>query len=46
MNGNLLGIIDRLSSLYPIFSNEADFQFALAWEIQKKFPDWSVRFEY
>tara|TARA_B100000953_G_C17759589_1_gene338497 strand:- start:4 stop:564 length:561 start_codon:yes stop_codon:yes gene_type:complete len=24
---------------------EADFQFALAWEIQKKFPDWSIRFE-
>jgi hypothetical protein len=25
---------------------EADFQFALGWEIQKKFPDWSVRFEH
>ena len=45
MNGNLLGIIDRLSSLRPIFNMEADFQFALAWEIQKKFPDWSIRFE-
>ena len=46
MNGNLLGIIDRLSSLRPIFNMEADFQFALGWEIQKKFPDWSVRFEH
>ena len=45
MNGNLLGIIDGLSSLRPIFNMEADFQFALAWEIQKKFPDWSIRFE-
>ena len=46
MNGNLLGIIDGLSSLRPIFNMEADFQFALGWEIQKKFPDWSVRFEH
>ena len=46
MNGNLLGIIDRLSSLRPIFNMEADFQFALGWEIQKKFPDWTVRFEH
>ena len=45
MNGNLLGIIDGLSSLRPIFNMEADFQFALGWEIQKKFPDWSVRFD-
>ena len=46
MNGNLLGIIDRLSSLRPIFNIEADFQHALGWEFQKKFPDWSVRFEH
>ena len=46
MNGNLLGIIDRLSSLRPIFNMEKDFQLALGWEIQKKIPDWSVRFEY
>ena len=46
MDGNLLGIIDRLSSLRPIFNMEADFQFALGWEIQKKFPDWTVRFEH
>ncbi|HIO32695.1 MAG TPA: hypothetical protein EYN25_03915 [Candidatus Nitrosopelagicus sp.] len=46
MNGNLLGIIDRLSSLRPIFNMEKDFQLALGWEIQKKFPDWSVRFEH
>ncbi len=46
MNGNLLGMIDGLSSLRPIFNMEADFQFALGWEIQKKFPDWSVRFEH
>ena len=45
MNGNLLEVINRLSSLRPIFNMEADFQFALAWEIQKKFPDWSIRFE-
>ena len=46
MDGNLLGIIDRLSSLRPIFNMEKDFQLALGWEIQKKFPDWSVRFEH
>ena len=45
MNGNLLEVINKLSSLRPIFNMEADFQFALAWEIQKKFPDWSIRFE-
>ena len=46
MKEKLLEIINKLSSLYPIFSNEADFQFALGWEIQKKFPDWKVRFEH
>ena len=46
MDENLLEVINRLSSLRPVFQNETDFKFALAWEIQKKFPDWSVRFEY
>ena len=30
----------------PIFHSEADFQHALAWEIHKQFPAYSVRLEY
>lgn len=35
-----------LSEKRPIFHSEADFQFALAWEIQKEYPKANVRLEY
>lgn len=36
----------ELSRTRKIFHSEADFQFALAWEIQKRYPDAKVRLEY
>ena len=35
-----------LSKKRPLFHSEADFQFALAWEIQLAYPQANVRFEY
>lgn len=54
MSRNHLNIEDILKSLSkerPIFSSEADFQFALAWQIEKylkrnKVKDYRVRLEY
>lgn len=39
-------ILETLGKLRPIFHNEADFQFCLAWEIQKQFPTSEIRLEY
>lgn len=39
-------ILNNLSISRKIFSSEADFQFALAWEIQKEYPDVEIRMEY
>ncbi len=36
----------RLSQERPIFHSEADFQHALAWQIQRALPDCGVRLEY
>jgi len=36
----------ELSKIRKIFHSEADFQFALAWEIQKAYPNAKVRLEY
>jgi hypothetical protein len=36
----------ELSVKRPVFYSEADFQHALAWEIQSKHPDFSIRLEY
>lgn len=36
----------NLSQSRPIFYSEADFQHALAWQIQKNHPNYSIRFEY
>lgn len=36
----------ELSKIRKIFHSEADFQFALAWEIQKFYPQAEVRLEY
>lgn len=38
--------ITKLSRSRKIFHSEADFQFALAWEIQKEYPDAKIRLEY
>ena len=38
-------ILKQLSDSRPVFHNEMDFQFSLAWEIQKKHPDYKIRFE-
>lgn len=43
---NLLPIIETLRRKRPLFHSEADFQFALAWEIQKAFPSADIRLEY
>jgi hypothetical protein len=38
--------IIELSNIRKIFHSEADFQFALAWQIQKTYPEAEVRLEY
>lgn len=38
--------ISNLQAVRGIFHSEADFQFALAWEIQKLYPAATVRMEY
>ena len=35
-----------LSEKRPVFHSEADFQFALAWQIQEAFPWWNIRLEF
>ncbi len=35
-----------LANRRPVFHSEADFQFALAWELQKRHPEVEVRLEY
>lgn len=42
----LMTIMENLSKRRRIFHSEADFQFALAWEIQKEYPQAEVRLEY
>ena len=43
---NIERILEELSINRPVFHNEADFQFALAWEIQKHHKDFEIRLEY
>ena len=46
---NILDIekcMKSLSDKRPIFHSEKDFQFALAWEIQKEYPKSNIRLEY
>jgi hypothetical protein len=42
---DLDAIMRALSTRRPLFHSEADFQHALAWEIQLRFPDASIRLE-
>lgn len=39
-------VLTQLKNERQIFHSEADFQFALAWELQKKYPNASLRLEY
>lgn len=39
-------ILNNLSNKRKIFVSEADFQFALAWEIKSEIPEAEVRLEY
>ena len=43
---NISSALNALSKNRKLFHSEADFQFALAWEIQKLYPAASVRLEY
>lgn len=42
----LFSSLEKLSTSRPLFHIEADFQHALAWQIQKDFPELEIRFEY
>ena len=46
MHIDLLPILEALRAKRPIFHSEADFQFALAWEIQLAYPQAELRLEY
>lgn len=39
-------VIESLRKNRPVFHSEADFQFALAWEIKTHYPNYDVRLEY
>ena len=39
-------VLKQLKNKRPIFHSEADFQFALAWELQQQYLDASLRLEY
>lgn len=43
---DLLTAMDNLCLKRKLFHSEADFQFALAWEIQTLYPEAAVRLEY
>ena len=43
---DLLSILDILQIKRRLFHSEADFQFALAWEIQTQYPEAEIRLEY
>lgn|ERR1700681_12049 len=41
-----LGLLQRLARERPLFHSEADFQHAIAWQIQLERPDAQIRLEY
>jgi hypothetical protein len=43
---NINSLLLHLSDKRPIFHSEADFQHALAWDIQRHHPEASIRLEY
>ncbi len=42
----ITAILETLRTKRVVFHSEADFQFALAWEIQLRYPSATVRLEY
>ncbi len=42
---NVKTALQELSSERPLFHSEADFQHALAWELHRQWPEYSVRLE-
>lgn len=46
VKANTENVLLTLASKRPVFHSEADFQFALAWEIHLQDPDCLVRLEY
>lgn len=43
---DLIFPLSQLRNQRKIFHSEADFQFALAWGIQKYYPEAKIRLEY
>lgn len=43
---DLRPVVESLRRKRPVFHSEADFQFALAWEIQRAYPAADIRLEY
>lgn len=39
-------LLTALATVRPVFHSEADFQHALAWQLQKQHPELSIRLEY
>ncbi len=46
MKLDIHSLMQRLAESRPIFHSEADFQFALAWNIKEAMPDCEVRLEF
>ena len=43
---NIHEVMTELAKTRPIFHSEADFQFALAWQIREMMPDSQIRLEF
>lgn len=41
----IISLLPSLARTRPVFHSEADFQLALAWEVQRGHPNWRVRLE-
>lgn len=46
MDFELKKVMNELKKERPVFHNERDFQFALAWKIKEIYPDYIIRLEY
>ena len=46
MSLQLVSALRALAERRPVFHSEADFQFALAWQIREMCPEWQLRLEY
>ncbi|HJM04702.1 MAG TPA: hypothetical protein QF549_03695 [Candidatus Saccharimonadaceae bacterium] len=43
---SIIEVLNTLKRKYPLFTSEADFQFALAWTIKELYPHVEVRLEW